>query len=90
MKLGQQLAGGGRESATPEKAAGKVAVHLAPGDLVIPSQLQDSAPPQVKEAVLGLFKSAGLDPLHYVVPGAKGKQPQQQPEQQPAQGMPQE
>ncbi len=98
MKLGQQLAGGGRESATPEKAAGKVVCHLSPGDFVIPAQIQQSAPPELKQAVLGLFKQAGINPETYLVPQPKGKkgaepqqpqQPAQQPQQAP-QGMPQE
>ena len=93
MKLGQQLAGGGRESATPEKAAGKVAIHASPGDLLVPQAVIQSAPPQVQQAVLAAFKTAGLDPVHYLVPGAKGKIPQQPAQQQPQQapqGQPEE
>ena len=93
MKLGQQLAGGGRESATPASAAGKVVCHLSPGDFVIPAQIQQSAPPELKQAVLGLFKQAGINPETYLVPQKGGKQAPQQPAQQPQQapqGMPQE
>lgn len=89
MKLGQQLAGGGK----PAAPQGKVAVHASPGDLIIPQAVIQAAPPALQQAVLGAFKSAGLDPVHYLVPSLKGKKPLQQPQQpepQSPQGIPQE
>lgn len=91
MKLGQQLAGGGK----PAAPQGKVAVHASPGDLVVPTQVIQAAPPALQQAVLQAFKAVGLNPVHYLVPQKGSKQapqqqPAQQPPQQPPQGEPQE